>query len=45
MFRKLEITDSLVKLKVVFCDRMRAERRLVFVGLADYSGFVVETHL
>lgn len=34
-----------MKLKDVFGDRVRAERGLVFVGIADYSGFVVETHL
>lgn len=42
---KLEIKDSLVKLKVVFGDWMRAKGGIVFVGLADYSGLVVETHL
>lgn len=42
---KLELKDSLVELKVVFCDWMRAEGGVVFVGFADYSGFVVETDL
>lgn len=34
-----------MELKVVFCDWMRAEGGVVFVGFADYSGFVVETDL
>lgn len=37
--------DSLVELKVVFCDGVGAEGGVVFVGFADYSGFVVETDL
>lgn len=32
-------------LKVVLCHRMGAEWRVIFVGFADYSGFVVKAHL
>lgn len=42
---KLEMKDSLVELKVVFSDGVRAEGGVVFVGVADDSGFVVETDL
>lgn len=32
-------------LKVMLRHGMRAERGVIFVGFADYSGFVVEAHL
>lgn len=32
-------------LKVVLCHWMGAKWRLIFVGFADYSGFVVKAHL
>lgn len=37
--------NLLMILKDVLCHWMRAKRRVIFVGFADYSGLVVKTHL
>lgn len=39
------VYQALMNFKVVLCDGMGTKRSIIFVGFADYSGFMVKAHL